>query len=69
MLINRSNPGKSCLAILGRTFSLLVVGRKVQAHTVDAVALIRGCGIALALEDMAQMSTTVGADNFRSRHA
>jgi hypothetical protein len=51
------------------SLSRLVVRRKVQANAIDTVALIRGRGKALALEDVAQVAATVGADNLDAAHA
>lgn len=46
-----------------------VVGREVQADAVDAVALVGGRGEALALEDVAQVASAVGADDLGAGHA
>ncbi len=42
---------------------------KLQADTVHAMPLVCGCRISLALEYVSEVSTTVGADDLRARHA
>ena len=47
----------------------LVFWGEVQADAVHAMPLVGGCGISLALENMAEVTAAVGADDLGSRHA
>jgi hypothetical protein len=60
--------------LAGRTASILgrrglILGRKLDADTVDTVALISRRRIALTLEDVAQVAAAVGAHNLGALHA
>ena len=57
------------LAFRRCTINNLILRREVDAHAVDAVALVRGRGVALALEDVAQVPTAVGTDDLGAPHA
>lgn len=56
---------QSRFALLGLAF---VLG-KVEADAVDAVALVGRGGMALALEDVAEVAAAVAADNLGAGHA
>jgi len=68
--IHRASNLTFALRTLGTSLAgLLLIGRERQAHTVDAMPLIRGCVEAFALEHMPQVAAAIGANNLRSQHA
>lgn len=46
----------------------LILRREIQTDTIDTMAFVRRGGEALTLEDVAQMTATVRADDFNTRH-
>jgi len=48
---------------------LLVLRRKVETDAVHTVSLVGRRGIALSLENMAEMTSAIGTDNFGSCHS
>ena len=52
-----------------RRLHWLVLGREVQADTVDAVPLVGRSGEPLTLKDVSEMTTAVGANNLSACHA
>lgn len=59
----------SDLALSLRRSIILILRRKLQADTVDAMSFICRGSIALSLENMAQMATTIRTYNLCSRHS
>lgn len=69
MLRSQLDCSNNLVLVLCRLLDGLVLGRKAQADAVDAVTLVSGRVVALALEHMSEMATAAGAHDLGACHA